>query len=292
MTPDECLKHARSLGLGSRRKDERLLAESAIRAMGDEAVPFLLRTLEAAGNTERLLRRIEVGTRLAGVVVVNLLLTFCAKRMGLSADWRYALSKLSIIVTFAVVAALIMSNDWDTQPAAQRLLLELADVRAVNALLESRQRGADRQSADAAISRLLRRAAASDGPLFSDSSRKRLVAVLARISSGKGSFAPNEIEFGLAVLQCLEQIGEPRALEAVARIARGDRLPSAALPIRNAAREALPAFERAAEADRIAGTLLRAVGSPSSGVLLRPASASQTGEDSVLVRPVERDREG
>jgi hypothetical protein len=283
MTPRECYGYARSLGLGSRYPAVREQAAASIRAMGSDAVSLLLYMLDAMPKPRMIARIIPVWILgfTCGIAVV---LTapnhhVSTARMLFSDFITFATGSSGYFLTLSRVRIFV---------AARTLLAEVADLRALNALLEGQQNSSKWRSTEYAktIVKLLNEVKASDAPLLSESSRRRLVGVLDNIAAGEGSFTRDDISYYLAVLACLEQIGEVRALPSVAKIAKGENLSSYALPVRNAAREALPSFEYAVESQRVSGALLRPTEAPESAeLLLRPAGTDGDDSAALLVRP-------
>lgn len=150
------------------------------------------------------------------------------------------------------------------------------DIRAVGPLAEALEyRDVDlREQAKIALIRLLPRLQASDAVLFTTEQRNRLYRAL----------NSPDVEFVLAILKALEQIGDAKALPYVEKLASGGDAANGEERVRRAAQACLPYLRERAE--RETPTLLRAASvvesAPNS--LLRPAAAGNDAEPEQLLR--------
>jgi hypothetical protein len=132
----------------------------------------------------------------------------------------------------------------------------------------------------AALKRLLPRLKASDAGLLNPDQRKGLYAAL-NTYIGKG------IQFHLAVLQAIEQVGDSGAIPHVERIAYSEAATVNEKQLREAARECLQSLKARAEQERLSRTLLRLASAPDSPAetLLRPAQGAPEADPNRLLRP-------
>lgn len=288
--PLTAAQRARALGLGNRRASERAAAERAIRAMGAEAVPFLVEAVreERAHGRSRTLRAMAGWALVYATAIVGQLW------LAWRGAWHSGGTALQLVVVLdcalLTAAPALYALHGRPRRHACALLAGLGDVRAVGPLLDACtgfETAEDRAIAQALIE-LLPRLRAGDAHLLDRYQYRNLVFDLEQAAKDPSGFPPLRIAFDIAIIRALEQIGDEEAEKAVRNIA--------ALPAYNrdcerlvaAAQAALPALEARAAADRAGRTLLRAASAPAErgGALLRPASGAATADEEQLLRPV------
>jgi hypothetical protein len=171
----------------------------------------------------------------------------------------------------------------EKQTEAARMLARFDDVRAMGALIEALDWPEEqvRVAARLALLRLLPRLRASDATLLRPGQRASLYRYL------KMRNAHRDVDFLLAILKALEQVGDASALPPVQRLAEGAGHTYNQRRVRRAARECLPYLEARAEQQRASQTLLRASSAVATTpqMLLRPATGGNNAEPQQLLRP-------
>ncbi len=257
---------------------------------------------------EAINRRKETGLSLAwsGAFVVSMLwlirhtgtteaaitlnLLFCFAFMGI-VGWGlcFHLSRRSYRRKHSLTNALSQINSRkDVAPLIRTLQVQNTPVR---------------NRAKAGLIALLPTIRASDALLLGEQERKILLQQLAILPNDSGyrdlkelfsrSAFRREMDFRLAILKSLEQVGGEQELPAVERLARG--LPALHNPVKiplelqTAAKECLPYLQSRANDQRASAQLLRASGFPaaSGADLLRPAASGVSTPPEHLLRASE-----
>jgi hypothetical protein len=124
---------------------------------------------------------------------------------------------------------------------------------------------------------------ATDAELL-DTEQRRILHRFIQVEKKK------KVDFGLAILRSLEQVGDDRDLPVVKRWADRTTKKPAEIDLKRAARECLPYIEERAQRIRAAGTLLRPVVQANDGqTLLRPLSNAPESNPHTLLRPTDVD---
>ena len=161
-------------------------------------------------------------------------------------------------------------------------------VQAVGPLLDLSRipgRAAGRLPVYGALTHLLPLMKASDAPLLNAGQR----AALNRLLTGAGfalRHGPSRLEFVLAALKALEQIGDSSSIPTVQRLAEMRTLSPGRRRIRQAALDCLPALQQNAGLIGQAQDLLRASHEPAANpnLLLRPAVSTHDPAPQELLR--------
>lgn len=159
-------------------------------------------------------------------------------------------------------------------------LANVQDLRIAGPLLEiaAVEDGSARGLAMQILRHLLPRFRASDARLLTDNQHTMLLRALTRQDAA--------LEFVLAALKALEQIGDLRALPVVESLATGRRVTADPKRVQSAAQECLPYLLIRCEQQRASQTLLRASSSSSTPAadLLRPAHGTGDTSSTELLR--------
>jgi hypothetical protein len=250
--------------LRSRKAAERERAEDELLAMGPGAVDALLRTLDAeTPKRQRNQRRGLALIALYVLLVIAAIATGHDKNLGPFGGMT------------AVMMALLSATT--VQKNAARALARFDDKRAVGPLADALEYN-DKEvvkSARAGLTRLLPELRATDHALLTTSQRRTLDKWL-----GKS----NDTDLSMAILRAYEQVGDPKSVEAVAKLA--DVQTGAALRIRVLAEEVLPAMRQHA-GDVYAAQVLLRPSAGDDGSLVRPVVGTEEVETTTLVRPAE-----
>jgi hypothetical protein len=171
------------------------------------------------------------------------------------------------------------------------------DVRSIGALMDTLtlDDGASRNLAVDALIRLLPQLNQSDRHRLSPAQHGRLIGYLSQDVESPlykdltGVFhpaAPRGVEFRVAILKALEQIGDSRSLPVVMRLAAMPARTAAQREVQRAAIDCLPYLEVLAGREREAQRLLRpSCSSEDPGQsLLRSAAPNVSSEPAVLLR--------
>lgn len=290
MTPRDCYEYLRTLGLGTRRRDRRTRAEAAIRATGPDSVPLLVQGLawETGQRKRNMLHTLVLG---AAVSLAIIPLPIIAPDL-----WHHDAFQIAANTISAAIFLSTMLWAFPTRQSrrATALLQEWQDIRALEPLMdmvEFASRTTKPELRDTII-RTLRSVTAENAGELGETARKNLLQLIKAANIGVASYDREQREYIIEVMRVLATAGEVRALPVMRKLATDESLHGAGLWARNAARDALPILERAAEVHRISGTLLRpTVSLGSADVLVRPANAAGDDSAALLVRPVgQRDK--
>lgn len=165
--------------------------------------------------------------------------------------------------------------------AMMNALANTGDLRVVGALIEiaAIQDGYANPMAACLLTRLLPHLQASDAALLTDRQRVALGRALIR--------NVGNVEFLLAALKALEQVGDGRALSVVESLAAGKIGTADPKRVQAAAQECLPFLQTRNDQQRASQTLLRAscISETPPATLLRPAQGAAPMEDAELLRP-------
>jgi hypothetical protein len=229
---------------------------------------------------------------------------FCVLVMALfdSIGWGWWHStgfwRIFPLVVIGATAILIYSalKPRKRRRAMANTLAMQEDVRLVGALIDLLSQDDEKMHniARDALIRLLPRLKASDASLLTEAQRARLYLVLYlpfnplfknigpvfRDTDDKG------VEFRLAILKALEQIGDGSALPIVVRLANGKAKTEGQRRIQEAAQDCLPALRQLIQQEGNRQTLLRAA-APSDAApdtLLRAATSVTSTEPDQLLR--------
>ena len=198
------------------------------------------------------------------------------------------------------------------QRIIKRELLKSHDLSIISTLIDTlRVENAEvRNLTQRSLIQLLPQMQASDAVLLSDSNRDRLLKLLAIAPSDSGyrdltelfsrSALRREVDFRIAILKALEQVGGAKELAVVERLSRGQvMLPSTSKPqeeLQLAAIECLPYLQARASGQRASEQLLRAASIPTEkgAILLRAAKATDSFgnnavEEQQLLRAAQQD---
>jgi hypothetical protein len=169
-----------------------------------------------------------------------------------------------------------------TQTRAARQLASMNHVAAVGILAEALEwpDTSTRESAIAALTRLLPQLNVDDAALLDEKQRACLYRMLQLQNAGRYS------DLMQAILQALEQVGDEAALGYVERLAHSQPTTERQNQVKQAAVHCLPLLEEHIVATRSSRTLLRASAPERAGaaVLLRPASMGDTVVPEELLR--------
>lgn len=257
--------------LTSRKAEVRQAAERELESLGDAAIEPLIDLLKHEVAARK--RRIRVGFAWMGVLGAFLV---TLQLIGVLSDVS------SMAGIFCSFSGIMYASQLEKNAAGR--LARFDDVRTLPALaqaLEMQDEGV-RRAAIGKLTTMLPRLTASDSGLLDSEQRACLYRSLSPRRTRR------ESAYQIALIQALEQIGDPKAVPAVERLAQvTPRRPEEQL-VRDAAEEALPAIRDRAEAAREASLLLRpAEVAPDANLLLRPAAGTQTADPASLLRPVE-----
>jgi hypothetical protein len=228
---------------------------------------------------------------------------FCGLTMVLfdSIGWGWLLGIgfwIFLLVVVGTTASLIYSA---LKPRKRRrgmasMLAKQEDMRSVGALIDllGSDDGKMHDITMDALIRLLPRLKASDASLLTGEQRTRLCLVLTlpfgnplvnNIGSVFRRADDRDVEFRIAILTALAQIGDGSALPIVIRLANGKAKREGQRRIQEAARDCLPALQQLVQQEGHRQTLLRAA-APSDAApdtLLRAATgATSTAPDQLL----------
>lgn len=174
-----------------------------------------------------------------------------------------------------------------TQRNLTQSLMHTDDLRLVAPLLESAASSEmGGEVAAMILTSLLSRLRASDAELLDTPARANLNRAL--------TTHRRNIEFVLATLQALQQVGDATALPTVQKLAESRGRSAAAQRVRAAAQECLPFLQQRAAQAQASQTLLRASDSLAipSDTLLRPAQSGNTPvEEKTMLRPAMEPRD-
>ncbi len=224
-------------------------------------------------------------------------------------DEKMLYKVLVIALMCLLMAAMFAQLCYRSYRRKRALAAELAKPQAlesIGALIEA-TRVENKQArilSRRALTDLLPQLKASDTGLLTDAQRNRLLHLLTISPNDKGyrdltelfsrSAYRREVEVRVAILKAYEQIGGPKELAQVARLAKGQMTWQSAakvpIEIRQAAQECLPALQARAGEQRASEQLLR----PSSGsavpadVLLRASEHRPDVAPEELLRAGER----
>lgn len=180
--------------------------------------------------------------------------------------WGWALSslhaKLWRAVEFGNVRVLISVCDYLTQTGVPPIMLW--PLRAP-------------------LIRLLGCMRSGDARLFSPSERARIVMWCLRHSGDAGIRA--------AMLEALRHIGDEHSLRMAERWANGFALTASQRAVQRRARELLPEIRACAEEVSMADRLLRPAEPPPESTLVRPIEGAPMGDEALLVRPLDGERQ-
>ncbi len=194
----------------------------------------------------------------------------------------------SFALFLPVVAALIASFPRRKLRDSMQALARRGTVKDINALIGAQRSLIGPQTNKAlrgALTDALLQVRASDRSRISESSQAELRGILANISTGVAR--RRHVDFYMAIIKAMEQIGDERALKAMERIANMRSHTQARVRLKQAAAECLPALRARVRETTAPETLLRAVGPDSMGELLRPVSGTAEADSELLLRPGE-----
>lgn len=255
--------------LSDSRPERRAAAEHAISQLGPQAAQTLLKLLDDARRRRKRNSRLMM-LGLAIWLLFMLLMAFTGHGNQVSAFFGF-----SSFLGSAAAATQMQKN-------ATKALAVLDDPAVVGPLAESLEFG-DKALAKIATERLtalLPKLKASDASLLLPEQRAILYKQLKRQSR-------QNVEFSVAILKSLEQIGDEKAVAVVRELAQKEPANPSQARIVAAAKECLPFVEERAEQMRVASTLLRPVDGPGSAreTLLRAADGAPQGDPELLLRP-------
>jgi HEAT repeat protein len=175
---------------------------------------------------------------------------------------------------------------------AARRLSTLEDVAAIGGLVETLSFGHDTRvdtPAREALIRLLTQLKASDAGLLKDGHLALLRSTLASSGIGSGDLftslshrQADHARLQVAILKAFEQVGDSQSLPVVTHLAKS----AGNLGVRKAAAECLPFLIARVEQQRASQTLLRAASASGTGAdtLLRPVSAAYQQAPNEMLR--------
>ncbi len=245
----------------------RMEARRRLDRMGPNIVPPLLRLLALERRDRRLRIRAVASLGAACVTVVML--------QVLLGDWTFG-------VTSWLLLGCIGGLRWILKPtrrhrSALELLAKVSDVRLVGLLAESLEVSgsmAGREIRDA-LKELLPRLKTSDRHLLSTVQLDSLYRAMDR----------HDPALSIAILRAVEQIGDERALDYVARLADGKGIAARYDHVRAAAQECVPGLVDRRIGERENESLLRPAVAPwGAETLLRPVSGASTVPPEQLLR--------
>lgn len=256
-------------------------------AESDSALTTSLSTQEVTEMLARVLakarrRKIRFWTAWALVESSGILLPFVALHFHMGYSFVYA----PFVALFGLAGMLVPMF-----LPLEREVKELADragIRAIGPLISYMQSGASVKNMRAMASMLtvlLPQLKASDANLISVSQRRFLYRNLGFASQHNGFWAWS-IEFPLAILKALEQIGDEKAIPVVEKLANRKARTERGKRIKQAARECLLHLRANVGNVAFTQTLLRASEPEArADVLLRPAEESASPADELLRAP-------
>ena len=164
-----------------------------------------------------------------------------------------------------------------TQKRAAGALAQLDTIQAIGPLAEALRIDDSRirRLAETALSPLLIRLQSSDSGILNSAQRDSL----------NKSLTSRNMEYVLALLKALEQVGDATSLPQVRRMAESTHTRP---QVADAARSCLPFLLMRIEQTRAASTLLRpAMPTKSDSTLLRPIQFTHTSDSGALLRPTD-----
>lgn len=277
---------ARELGLG-RRSEQCANAARVIQNMGPDAIPFLLQVLDEQTRIiqrRRIYPYLSLASSICSVLLLgSLFMSDQPARSGLLLIPFLHLTYLFLVPWFLTNRSLRID--------AGVLFAHLATREQVGTLIDLMEHGKDEstRAVHRALTRIFSQMQASDAHYLSTAHRKKLARQLARFHEHRKA---TEVEFILALLRALQQVGDSSFIEPVELlIEQGSD--SIGRRIQPAAKECLPYLQFFAEQEAKSGTLVRAVTTPvdeqASSRLVRPAATRPDVEPAVLLRSASRE---
>jgi hypothetical protein len=231
-------------------------------------------------KAEKHRQRIQTLNRF-GLTLVAISCLFLAV-MWATGHWSWEELRIFQIFQFSALAVALYLPRRGHQSVAT-LIEGMNDIRFLGAMLDLLHQGVGdvevSKNLRAALMRLLPQFRADQAAMLTPEQRQ---ALLVPLKSPYGN-----VEFTLAVLKALEQVGDEKAIPVVEQLA-SDGAPTANMKrVRQAARDCLPFLRQSAERQRLSETLLRASDTSTTAtpdVLLRPAmpNADQTPSEQLL----------
>lgn len=278
-------KRARQTGLDSCSPSQRAEAEQTIRAMGPDAIPFLLQVIEEQSR--------RAGYRLRLYVALFLVIGACYFVIGLAflPEVYSAVAGWSLIAFFSSLLILVL-RQWQRGASrlherAGALFARMATTEQIGPLIEllESSEGEMFQTACEGLTRLFPTLRATDSTSLTTGHRKILVRQLFRF---RGATEPTRTFFTVSLLGALQQVGDASFIEPVQEMVQDGPIDRS---VRKAALECLPYLEAFALQEQRSGTLVRVAPIPEDAtpraILGRPAASPPTAEPALLLRPLE-----
>jgi hypothetical protein len=153
-----------------------------------------------------------------------------------------------------------------------------------------------RQVASLTLTQMLPRLKASDAHLLNEAQRTRLLNVInlpvesPLYKDIRTLFRPahnDKIDFHVAILKALEQVGDSKALPVVEKLAKGNPKTEGEQRIKEAAQNCLLFLQQRVQQQVYSQTLLRpaGIGPDDAETLLRPAEGAPETDHETLLRP-------
>lgn len=260
--------------MGSEDAQTRAGAQRELHQSGLYTIEDLFALLNAEHQRRRKMRRVVSIGKYAAAVAVLLLYTLL---FGHSVS--IGMGIILIILNDFVYTTLSMRKTRAFQRGMSVALSQFDHLSLVGPLLDMYNLG-DRESIEPALTRLLPQLQATDAAKLNAHQRERLYHQL-DMSDSRLLYEHANIEFILAILKSLEQIGDEKALahvEPLARKARNAR-------IREAAQACLPFLQARSEQERIRMNLLRPADAANrQEELMRPVTYSADNNSTQLLR--------
>ena len=254
----------------------------------DALLGLLWKNMAARRNT-----RIAISTfawifvGLSVFMVPALLFSICLSATG----WFATLAFIIWAITWALFALRTRLPLTARQKEVAGTLEGIEDIRAIAPLLDALGPRPDHDPPQirAVLARLLNRVRASDANLLDRGQRGVLYREL-----GRETLTGEQIEFTVAILRALEQIGTGEALPYVAQLARRTYPRPAPLNVLSAAQRCLEFLQQRGGSQTIRQTYLRASDKNTTqpDTLLRPADDTGATPAEQLLRPDHTPAEG
>ena len=187
------------------------------------------------------------------------------------------------------VAPIVLFGLSQRRKRAALLVLETSDIRLLPAILDLRRTRvtiATRDRIVPALIDLLHRIRASDAVVFKDRHRRALRETLT-FDQASTVRSVHFVDLRLAVLRCLEQIGNREDLPYVARLAKKEAKTDQEATLVTAAQECLISLGCRLGNDIAGDTLLRPAERVATETLVRPMSGRSSADETTLLRAAE-----
>lgn len=276
--------------LSSCHRSVREAAQEALAARRDECAGALVRVLDEEAGRMRARRRGLFAVCLAAIAIQCLLIL---SPFGL---WRWTHRTIEGNIVMLVLRVLSQSGLLLAalggaslrHRGAAGVLAKCDDLHLVGPLIEA---GEVNPAAHEVLTRLLPMLKAPDAGLIDRHQRKLLNQRLLTIAKRPDDHNSVQRAYTLAILKCLEQVGDGDSVAAVTQAADGKPCSFAGEQVRDAACACLPFLLARAKALEPGGTLLRPAAGAKPEGLLRPAMRLSGAPPEQMVRPAQEPAE-